>query len=125
MARAKRLEEPVVPPPPNTEIPPSVPTIVPTFDVGHVARSAEVALSQDDVYELVPDVQWTGGVLDLVERMVLRTIDGVAPLWLLEHLLGMRRDELHSTVCVLTARGFIRPAEGPIESGTFPRRALE
>jgi hypothetical protein len=121
MGQPKRVDEvTVVPPPSKTEVPPAVPTIVPTFDVGQVARNAEVVLSEDGVYEVVPDVQWSGESLDLVERMVLKMIDGVAPLWLIENLLGMRRDELHSTVCVLQARGFVRPSPGPTESGTFP-----
>jgi hypothetical protein len=126
MGRPKRVDEPtVVPPPSNTEVPPACPTIVPAFDVGQVARNAEVVLSEDGVYEVVPDVQWSGESLDLVERMVLKMIDGVAPLWLLENLLGMRRDELHSTVCVLQARGFIRSSPGPTESGTFPIMTFE
>jgi hypothetical protein len=122
MGRPNRVDEvTVVPPPaPNTEVPPANPTIVPAFDVGQVARNAEVVLSDDVVYEVVPDVLWSGQSLDLVERMVLKMIDGVAPLWLIENLLGMQRDELHSTVCVLQARGFIQASAGPTESGTFP-----
>jgi hypothetical protein len=104
---------------PDTDVPPSLPTLIPAFDVGQVARNAQVISSEDDVYVAVPGVAWSVEALDLTERNVLEHLDGIAPLWLVESSLGITRDELHSVLCVLQARGLVVLCDGPSESGTF------
>ena len=64
-------------------------------------------LSPDTVLELVPDVSWSSANLDLVEMNVIRHVDGVSPLSLLQTMVGISQDELQVMLAMLLARQLI------------------
>ncbi len=118
MLRAARSRDPI------TDRPPVRPTVVPTFDPGQIARNAEIdaQVFDDLVFATVPDVSWSHERVDLTEQLVLSHLDGVAPLSMVQLTTGMGRDELHSVMCVLRARGLVELCETLPRSGVFPTR---
>lgn len=118
-----------------TDAPKVGPTMPPAFNLDEFARDSSrgrgLVLTGDTVLEVVPNVSLSASALDLVELNVVRQVDGISPLWLLETQVAMARDELEVMLAMLMVRGIVRavreePAtaarepEGPA-SGVFGR----
>jgi hypothetical protein len=88
------------------------PTMPPAFNLHAFARDSGftggLVVSPDTVLEAVTNVSWSGAGLDLVEMNVIRQIDGVSPVGMLEAAIGMSRDELHVMLAMMMARGLVR-----------------
>lgn len=120
-----------------TDAPSVGPTMPPAFNLQDFARDSGngcgLLLSPDTVLELVADVSWASANLDLVELNVIRHIDGVAPVGLLETVAGVSFDELQVMLAMLLARRLVVvvPTASPRSSfraeptsGVFARTAL-
>lgn len=97
-----------------TDAPKVGPTMPPAFNLVDFARDSSslrgLVVSPDTVLEVVPNVSWSAAGLDLVEMNVVRQIDGLSPVCLLEAVVGISRDELQVMLAMLLARGLIRVA---------------
>jgi len=85
-------------------------------------------LDDDLVLRCVPDVSWSEARLDFDELYVLRNIDGVAPVLLLESFVDLPREQLRSILFLLLSRGIVAVAPSALEvdsvigtSGFFSR----
>jgi hypothetical protein len=120
-----------------TDAPSVGPTMPPAFDLQGFARdssfSGGLVLSAETVLELVPNISWSEANLDLVEMNVIRHIDGISPLSLLETIVGISRDELEVMLAMLLARQLVMvvsdvmPRNGWVReptSGVFNRASL-
>jgi hypothetical protein len=93
-----------------------------------MARSASPRLDEDLVLRCVPDVSWSEARLDFDELYVLRNIDGVAPVLLLESFVDLPREQLRSILFLLISRGIVAIAPPALPSilgtsGFFARGA--
>ena len=108
-----------------TDAPSVGPTMPPAFNLQEFARDSGknrgLVLNPDTVLELVVDVSWSSANLDLVEMNVIRHIDGVMPLSLLESVVGISFDELHVMLAMLLARQLVVvvPAAPANHNGAF------
>jgi hypothetical protein len=74
---------------------------------GEASPSSGPVLEDDLVLRCVPDVSWSEARLDFDELYVLRNIDGVAPLLLLESFVDLPREHLRSILFLLLSRGIV------------------
>lgn len=74
------------------------------------ARDASPMLDDDLVLRCVPDVSWSEARLEFDELYVLRKIDGVAPVLLLESFVDLPREQLRSILFLLISRGIVAVA---------------
>jgi hypothetical protein len=92
-----------------TDAPKVGPTMPPAFNLHDFARdSGGLIVSSDTVLETVSDLSWSAAGLDLVEMNVIRQIDGVSPVCMIESAVAMSRDELQVMFAMLMARGLVR-----------------
>lgn len=92
-----------------TDAPKVGPTMPPAFNLHEFARdSGGLIVSTDTVLEPVSDLSWSAAGLDLVEMNVIRHIDGVSPVCLIETEVAISRDELQVMLAMLMARGLVR-----------------
>jgi hypothetical protein len=84
-------------------------TARPPFDLAEFARLATspepLDGMEDNVFEARPNLSWTG--LDAFAVEMLRLLDGVMPVALLESFTWASREEICTTLATLLARGFI------------------
>jgi len=65
-------------------------------------------LFRDDVVlQCVPDISWSEAQLDFDELNVMRNVDSVSSVLMLEAFLNVPREELRSILCTLIARGVL------------------
>src|SRR5262245_35655505 len=104
-----------------TDAPSVGPTMPPTFNLHEFARDASVrgggfVLSPETVFEVVPNVSWSSASLDLVEMNVIRHIDGISPLSLLQTVLGISYDELQVMLAMMLARHLVMVVPSSVKS---------
>jgi hypothetical protein len=63
------------------------------------------------VLRCVPDISWSDAQLDFDELNVMRNIDSVSSVLMLEAFLNIPREELRSILCTLIARGILTICE--------------
>jgi hypothetical protein len=93
-----------------SEPPPALPTSVPPYDPAIYASAgygAERLFVDNVVLEQVPNVSWSEAKLEYEDLRVLRAIDGVSPVLLLESLLAVPREQLRSILFLLLSRGIV------------------
>jgi hypothetical protein len=114
-----------------TEPPASRSTSRPSFDVDQYAAVVtgpdRVVLDDDLVLRCVPDVSWLEARLDFDELLVLRAVDGVSPILLLESFVDVPAEQLRSILYMLLARGIVAISRPPMPgvigtSGFFSKR---
>jgi hypothetical protein len=110
-----------------TNAPAVGPTMPPAFNLQEFARGSSskgaLILSPDTVLDLVPNVSWADANLDLVEKNVLRYIDGIAPISLLETTLGVSHDELQVMLVMMLARQLVSVVPSATRSGVWSEPA--
>lgn len=106
-----------------TDAPSVGPTMPPAFNLQDFARGSSskggLILAPDTVLELVPNVSWSCANLDLVEMNVVRHIDGISPISLLQTTLGISHDELQVMLVMLLARQLVMVVPPVIRSGVW------
>lgn len=94
--------------------------IVALATVRAAAALARIPVIGAAVFEAVPDKAWTD--LDEVELRVIRLLDGVTPVAVLETMTGLPTDDLYGIIGSLLVRGLV--VEGPIDAPPTTLRAL-
>ncbi len=106
-----------------TDAPAVGPTMPPAFNLQYFAHGSSLRggmlLSPDTVLELVPDVSWSSASLDDIEMNVVRQIDGISPVSLLQSMLGMSHDELQVMLAMLLARQMVTIVPAATRSGVW------
>lgn len=111
-----------------TDVPASRETSRPPFDLAKYAAdvSGDAKALDDLVPVCVPDVSWSEARLDFDELHVIRNVDAVSPVLLLETIVDMPRDQLRSILALLISRGILTVSEPFANaSGFFARPTQE
>lgn len=105
-----------------TDAPSVGPTMPPTFNLQEFALDSSfkrgLILSPESVLDVVPDLSWSSANLDEIELNIIRHIDGISPLSLLQTMLGIPQDELHVMLAMLLARQLVSVVQ-PVDSGVW------
>jgi hypothetical protein len=105
----------------TTEMPVLRPTLPPPFDYAVFALCGTYAPQRgavgSKVFCATPDVPWNA--LGAIELEVIRLLDGVMPVALVETMTALSTDDLYPTIAILLARGFITECQAPIVRRPF------
>jgi hypothetical protein len=103
------------------------PTLRPLFNYAELARNAtyapQLAAIGAKVFAPTPDVPWN--TLSATELQVIRLLDGVMPVALVETMTKLSADELYLAIAILLARGFIVECRAPIGRPPFLKLVVD
>ncbi len=100
-------------------------TAPPPFDLAEFARnatrSADLATFEGKVFQARADVPWD--TLDAFLLEVVRLLDGIAPVALLESMTGASSEEVSAAIALLLAKGLIVESDDATEIDSLPLAA--